>query len=268
MRNFLKRGGSFFKKGQVAIFIIIAILAVGAILSIYFLNRSARTTERFEETNPQTFIQNCIEESLNNAIETISLQGGSANPEGYLEYKGYKIEYACYTAEDFKTCVVQKPFLQSHIENEIKKEIEEEFNFCFNQLVRNYEDRGYNVNFKKGNLNVRLVPKRIIVNTTNEITVTKGNTQTFKDFEIVVNSNLYELVWIANSILEFEASLGDADPTIYMDIFRWIKVEKISREREGVVYIITDRRSGDKFQFASRSLEWSPGHEASRIAIY
>jgi hypothetical protein len=254
------------KKGQVAIFIIIAVLAVGAILSIYFLNRGIRTTERFEETNPQTFIQNCIEDDLKNAVEKVSLQGGVIDPEGYTEYQGNKIQYVCYTAEDFKPCEVQIPFLEQRIESEIEKEITPSADFCFSQLLRNYENKGYSVKMEKGSLTVDLLPKKIFVVFGNVVTVTKGNTQRFDNFNIVLDNNLYELVGISSSILKLETLVGESSLDFYNDNYRWISVEKKDRDDGTKIYIVKDTRTGDKFQFASRSVVWSPGHDLSKIA--
>jgi len=75
-----------------------------------------------------------------------------------------------------------------------------------------------------------------------------------------LNNNLYELIAIANSIIEWEATQGDADVRIYMAYYPNLKVEKNLRDDGTRIYIITDKNTGDKFQFASRSLVYGPEH--------
>jgi len=75
-----------------------------------------------------------------------------------------------------------------------------------------------------------------------------------------VNNNIYELSAIAESILNSEADYGDVEVTVYMDYYTDLKVEKQKQSEGTTIYILTDRNTGDKFQFASRSIVWPPGY--------
>jgi len=248
------------KKGQVTIFIILAIMVVVMGILIYLYYPQIATTLGLAPQSPQSFIQSCIEEEIENHIEKLSLQGGSLHPSHYIMYDNQKVEYLCYTNEFYKTCVMQQPLLKEHIESEIEKEISDNAKDCFDSLEENYKRRGYTVNLRRGEINVELLPKRIITTFDYPLTLTKGGAEKYDSFRVVLNNNLYELVSITNSILNLEARYGDAETTIYMNYYHDLKVEKKKQSDGTTIYILTDRNNENKFQFASRSLAWPPGY--------
>ena len=122
------------KRGQVTIFIIIgiAIIAIGVL--IYAFYPQIQSLIKPESKNPAAFMQTCLEDEIEDTVEILSLQGGSVAPEHYLLYQDEKLEYLCYTNENYRTCVVQQPMLKSHIESEIEREISPVVNTCFEDL--------------------------------------------------------------------------------------------------------------------------------------
>ena len=253
------------KRSQVTIFIIIAVLIVAFAILIYLIYPDITTDAGFDSKNPNAFIQSCLEEEIENDVEKLSLQGGSLVPEHYIMYNSNKIEYLCYTNEYYKTCVMQQPMLKEHIESEIKNEIEDEAEDCFNSLKENYEKKNYNVNLKTGETNIELLPKRIVATFNSSLTLTKDGTEKYDSFRVVLNNNIYELVSITNSILNWEARYGDSETTLYMDYYRDLKVEKKKQTDGTTIYILTDRNNGNKFQFASRSVAWPPGYGTQEV---
>ncbi|HEA46714.1 MAG TPA: hypothetical protein ENH99_02940 [Candidatus Pacearchaeota archaeon] len=255
------------KRGQVTIFIIIAIVIVGIAALIFFLSSpGGETGTDLDEDNPQGFIQFCLEEEIDNAIEKVSLQGGSINPEHSILYNDSEIEYLCFTGEFYRTCVVQQSLLKEHIESEIENEIRDEVVNCFAQMEQVFSNQGFNVELTSGRTRVELLPERVIVGLDYDLTLTKGDVERFDSFDIVLNNNLYELTSIANSIIEWETSLGDAETTIYMTYYSDLKVEKKKQQDGSTIYILTDRNDGSKFQFASRSGVFPPGYGSTGVS--
>ena len=82
----------------------------------------------------------------------------------------------------------------------------------------------------------------------------------------MLNNNLYELVSITNSILNWESKYGDAETTVYMNYYHDLKVEKMKQSEGTTVYILTDKNNENKFQFASRSVAWPPGYGVSQVS--
>jgi len=247
------------KRGQVTIFIIIAVIIV-ALVALVFLFKPDFIPD-FDDApkSPDSFIESCLEEKIQETVETLSLQGGSINPEFYILYKNNKAEYLCYTNEYYKNCILQQPMLKKHIEEEIKNNIKNDVRNCFNSLKKSYEEKGYVVGLQTGETRIELIPKRIVSTFNYVVTLTKDSVDEYNSFDIVLNNNLYELVGITNSILDWEATYGDAEPTIYMDYYRDLKVEKFIDSDGSTIYTLTDKNTNSKFVFASRSLVWPPG---------
>ena len=248
------------KRGQVTIFIIVAIVVVGLAVLFYSFYPQIRSSFISEVQTPKSFIQNCLEEDIENIVENLSLQGGDINPESYYLYNGYKIKYLCYTGEYYTTCMVQEPFLKDYIEEQIKNEISARASECFDDLRTAYQGRGYSVTLTQGNMEVELLPKRIVAIFNNTLTLRKDTTETIGSFDVAINNNLYELIGIADSIINFESSLGNVDVTAYMDWYPDLKAEKITQSEGTKIFILTDRNNNKKFQFATRSLAWPPGY--------
>jgi flagellar basal body-associated protein FliL len=249
-----------FRGGQVTIFIILALVVVVMGVMVYMFWPQIKSTVGIAPSSPYEFIQTCLQEDMQNAVDKISNQGGSVNPEYYYLYENTKLEYLCYTNEYYKTCAVQQPLLVAHIESEIKKEIEQKAKTCFADLKASYEKQGFTVNMNQGNLNVQLLPKKVVADFNYNLVLKKEASETFNSFKVVLNNNLYELANIAKSITDFEATYGDSETTTYMDYYPEMKIEKKKQSDGTKIYIITERETEAKFQFASRSLAWPGGY--------
>ncbi len=248
------------KRGQVTIFIIIGIAIIGIGILIYIFYPKLQSFVSPDSNNPAAFMQICLEDEIEDTVEILSLQGGSIEPENYYLYNDSKIEYLCYTNENYRTCVVQQPMLKSHIESEIKKEIMMEVDACFVDLKSSFEDKGYDVSLTRGNTTVELLPEKVITTLTHELVLTKGDTERYETFRILIDSELYNLIGIARSIIDWESSYGDVETTTYMNYYHDLKVEKLNQMDGSTIYILTNRDTDEKFQFASRSVVWPPGY--------
>lgn len=263
-----KEGVPFDKRGQITVFIIIGIIIIAAAVIAYLLIPKTQTNNSFDSKNPNGFLQNCLENTIKSSIENISLQGGSINPDFYFSYNGSKVEYLCYTAENYATCVVQRPLLQEHVESEIESDITSPVQDCFSKLVDNYKNEGYNVNLQTGRTIITLLPNKVLANFSGYVlNISKGETSVYNSFSVIVNNNLYELVNVANSIIDWETTYGDAPTNVYMTYYKDLKAEKMVQEDGTKVYILTDRNSGLKFQFASRSDALPPGYGVQGVSV-
>ncbi len=224
------------KKGQLTIFVIVALVIVGFAVLAYLFFPRILVGFGISSDNPNEFIQACMEKSIGDAVEKISVQGGSLNPENYILYQDNKIQYICYTQEYYTQCAMQQPLLNKIIENQ-----------------------GYNVNLKRGGTVVEMLPKKISIAFNNELTLTKDSSRRYEKINVFLNNNLYELTSIADSIANWEARYGNAETTLYMNYYHDLKVEKLLQGDGSKIYILTERNSGDKFQFATRSVVTPPG---------
>ncbi len=252
----MKRGDIRNKSGQVTIFIIIGILVVAGVVLFFTLRPEMDIAKEKAIKKPQTYIHSCIKPELEEIVRTVSLQGGSLNPNPSTIYNGEKIAYLCYVDIPYYECIVQQPFLKTHIKEEIKKGVESDVENCFNQLEQIYEEEGYNVNLKRGDMKIELIPEKIIIKLPEyKINVVKGeDAKDYEDFEIGYDYNLYKMVGIANDIVKKEVVAGKAEPMLYMYLYHDLKIERDNKYDGTNIYTITDRNTQSKFRFASRSL--------------
>lgn len=247
------------KKGQVAIFVIVAIVIVALIL-LFFLFRP-EIERLFEgELTPLSYLTKCIEPDVKSSIELLSKQGGYKEPEGYITYQGEKIKYLCYTNNYYETCVVQQPMIKQQFENELNSMLKTKANQCTRNLIEEYKSRGYNVEAGKIDSDVSIISGKIIVTFNLPLTLTKEETKrTFQKFNVEMNTDIYDLLFIASSIIEYEASLGDSASELYMQYYPDLRIEKIKLSDGAKIYKLSNIK-GDKFIFASRSLAWPAGY--------
>ena len=83
------------KRGQVTLFIIIAIVIVALGLLIYFLWPKITTGPTFDTENPERFIQDCVEDELDSIVTNlaehgINLSGFSASKVELVVIFGHK----------------------------------------------------------------------------------------------------------------------------------------------------------------------------------
>lgn len=247
------------RKGQLTIFIIIAIVIVALAVFAYMFFPQIKSTIGIEQQSPQSFIQTCLEQDIKDTVEKVSLQGGSINPELYTLYQDNKVEYLCYTNQYLLPCIMQQPLLKQHIESEIKSNIGSYVEACFSSLQKNFERRGYTVNIRNGPTRVELLPKRIVTTMNYSVTLTRTGTENYNSFDVILNNNLYELTSIATSILDWESKYGDANFRAYMTYYRDLKVEQKGKSDGSKIYVLTDLNTDNKFEFAVRSVVYPSG---------
>jgi len=250
------------KRGQITIFVIIAIVIVVPAVGIFYVY--PKFSSPSSSSSPTGRIQDCLEDEIEDKVEKISLNGGSLNPEFYSDYykdgEKYTPEYLCYTNEYYKQCVMQQPMLNSHIEEEIKSAISSEVKKCFDNLESGYKKEGYTVSLTRGDYEVELILGKIRTTFDYDLTLAKGSTNKYDEFVVDFDSGLQRLVGIANKILSWDAQYGDADISGHMDVNYWLKAEMRKLTDGTKIYILTDKDSENKFMFASRSVVWPPGY--------
>lgn len=248
-------------RGQVAMFIIVALVIVAILLVIFLYPRFGPKTEG-KAFSPNSFLQSCIEPKLKPVIAQFAQHGGYLTPEGTIDYKGNKVKYLCYTNEYYKTCVNQQPLIKENFENNLAGFVNTQASQCLKDLKSEYERQQYATVLGAANTSVSIVQGEIKINIKAPITVTKDTTQTFNNFEININSQIYDLLLTASSIVEFESTFGNAETTLYMQYYPNLKITKDQLSDGTRVYGINNVVTNETFTFASRSVAWPPGYGA------
>ncbi len=242
------------KGAQITLFVILGIVIVVAGVLIYLFFPQIKSTIGFGSENPNVFMAQCLEGEIDNVVPKITSQGGSLNPEHYYLSQGEKIEYLCFTNDFYVGCVMQRPLLKAHIEGEIKSAVSEKAQECLNDLKDNFDSKGYEVNLEGDKYFVEILPEKLRVVFNSSLRLSKTDVKTYDLIEVVLDNNLYELTSVAMSILNWEARYGDAETTTYMNYYKNIKVEKEKQSEGTTIYRVSNRNTGEKIQFASRSV--------------
>jgi len=256
MPLFRSKNLSASKRSQVTIFIIIAIIIVAGVLVYYLWLKPSYVAPTGEKLN----IEKCMSDAIDEKIELLGNQGGFLEPEFFYLYKNDKIGYLCYTNLIYKPCVVQKPFLKQHFEDELERAVREKINKCYENSVNELKARGYDVVSGLPDLDILLEPGKVRVILDVPVFVSREGAQSFNRFESEIISPIYDILMIATSILQSETKYGDADVTGMMMFYPELDIGKIKRSDGTTVYIIEDLKSKTKFQFASRSFAYPAGY--------
>jgi len=247
------------KRGQVTMYIIIALVIVGAAVLI-LLFRPQLEGIAGVDFDPSSYLKKCIEPEIKKNVKLLSEQGSYSNIEGFVLHNGEKYKYLCYSSEFYKTCVVQQPALKNNFEKELSILIKKNSEVCINNLKSEYEKRGYTFSIKNTDSSVEIIPEKIIIKLTSPFTISKDTSQTFENFNTEISSQIYEILFIAQSIIDFEATYGDSETSLYIQYYPDISIEKNALEDGTTLYKISNVVSGEQFKFASRSIAWPPGY--------
>ncbi len=255
----------FNKRGQITIFIIVALLIVLTALVFLLAPRFGLIRG---DVDPNSYIEECTQEYVDEAVYKLGQAGGSIEPVHYFTYNGNNLEYLCYTNKYYETCVMQQPMLKSHVEYEITQYTRPKIEECIDSLEKELQKRGKEVESKKPEIEVNVEPGNVEVSIVSEMTVKDNEkTQRFKQFKVKSKSSLYELVMLSNSILNWEARYGDSDPLTFMLYHPDFKIEKLKQSDGTKVYLLENRDSKQQFKFATRSLSWPAGYGFSEMYI-
>lgn len=246
------------KRGQATIFIIVAIVIVMVVIGVFLYPRISITGA--EEFSPNNYLRSCLEPGVKDSVELLAKNAGYSNPEGFIVNNGEKVKYLCYTNKYYEQCVVQQPMIKENFEKELKGMINSEAQNCIKNLKAEYESRGYSVSTAGVDSAVSIIPGKIDMNIKAPITITKEESKTYREFDIQFESQLYDLIMIATSIVDFETTYGDSETTLYMQYYPDLKIEKETLSDGTRIYRITNVVTNEEFVFASRSVAWPPGY--------
>jgi|APSaa5957512535_1039671.scaffolds.fasta_scaffold04768_2 hypothetical protein len=240
------------KRGQVTIFIIVGLVIVAGIL-VYTL--WLRPTY-FSEKGGAIGFEGCVGDVVEQSIRDIGSTAGFVDPEFSYKYNGEEIGYLCYTNDYHVTCTIQKPFLKQHFQEQLKRKVGQQINLCYENSIDELRAQGYDVSAGSIDFNISIVPSSVRVEI--EAPTTVGGRRVTR-FGVDVNSPIYEILMVSTSILQFEVEYGDADTSSMMFLYPNLIIDKLKRSDGTTIYMIEDKLTKTKFQFASRSIAWPPG---------
>ncbi|MCX8194269.1 MAG: hypothetical protein N3G19_02835 [Candidatus Pacearchaeota archaeon] len=262
-----KRGKSSImnKKAQVTLFIIIAIVVVAIIILAFILVPRLFPREKIavKPTDPEAYIQDCINLALEPAVKLLASQGGYLELGNCIFYKNVCRHYLCYTNTPYPPCVNQEPLLKEKIESILKTKLQQN-NVVSNCIVKFQETakkQGYDVSVcASPTFSVNLTEGKVNVPIKCEITIAKGEeVKRFEKLEPYLKWPLFEFVMLAKQIINEEITNTDFDPIAYMVRHYLIEIEKFRTSDDSKIYTLRERASGKEFVFAIRNYVLPPG---------
>ena len=240
-------------RGQVSVFVIVAIVIVAAIVVFFLWVQPTYLSE----VGGRLGFEGCVEDAVEQAIGELGPRAGFVNPGFTYLYGGEEFTYLCYTAEYYETCTVQVPFLKNVFDEQMEVLIRGKVDACYENSIDDLRAQGRDV--VAGVVDYDVLIEHGVVRVEIEAPTSVGS-QSFSRFNVMVNSPIYEMLMIATSILQFESSLGDSDTDSLMLYYPDYIVSKLKRGDGTTVYVLEHKIDGIKFQFASRSLAWPAGY--------
>ena len=257
------------KRGQVTLFVIIAILIVAAvILAIVLVPKLNKPKAgQTDQMNPETYIADCINDDLEPMVELISKQGGGLELKNCIFYKtanDFCRAYLCYQTIPYSACINQEPLLKEKIEQQLKNELikSNTVSRCITDFSNTAKQKDYSITTcSNPQFNVTLIKGKVTVPINCEITLSKEETKKFSSIVPALNWPLYDFVLVSKEIINQEITNTDFDPVSYMLQNNWIEVEKFrSTSDSGIskIYTLRERSSGKEFVFALKNNYWNP----------
>ena len=242
------------KRGQVTLFVILAIIIVAAVLVFFLYVRPKMNSS----VNVGLNFEKCVEDIIQESSERLGQTGGFIKPEFTYTYESQNIPYLCYTSEYYKTCTIQVPFLKQNFEKQMEIDTTQKVSACYENSLEELRAEGYSVSSGKLNYSVVVEPGVIRANIQSPTTVDSNK---FSRFNVKINSPMYDLLMLSTTLLQFETKYGDTDVDTLMTNYPDYVVHKIKRDDGTTIYILESKVYGNKFQFASRSLAWPAGFD-------
>ncbi len=247
------------KTSQIALFVILGVLIVIAIVIIFLLIRSLEV-RILDEDNPQAFVESCTREAVEKAIAILSRQGGDIKPKGAIMHDTEEISFLCFNYNFYEPCINQRPLLIEHIENEITDYIKPIVSDCFFNLESSLRKR-YDIETSQMDLKTILKPKTVTVEINKFLKLTrKEEVRDFESFKMVMAHPIYNLAEIAITITNQESRYCNFDELGYMVFYPEYDIKKFERGDSNIIYKITERATEQNFNFAIRSCPLPPGY--------
>lgn len=247
------------KKGQVTVWIIIAVILLASILLFLFL-RNERTEPGIviqgSEFSPEQFLTQCTSGYVDEVTSIILPQGGLVSPLNYRQFDSVNVEYLCENVGFYEPCINQHPVLMQEIKKQIDEYVTPRIDNCFNELKVEMEKRGAGVVLDVGEpeVEIKLGEDRIFVTIDKGLTIEElGNTRVFEQFEVEVTNPTYNLAMIAMEIAAQEADYCYFEYVGYRILYPRYIVRPYVLSDPTKIYKITDTKSGRFMQIAIRS---------------
>src|SRR3989344_3410258 len=111
------------KRGQIAIFVIVGVLIVGAILFIFLIDRKPTITRGQDFDNPESYIDNCVRNRAQKVLDEMLPRAGFIDANDTILYNGFDVNYLCKNVNYYRPCINQYPRYVFSLEREFERQL-------------------------------------------------------------------------------------------------------------------------------------------------
>jgi len=241
------------KKGQVTIFIIIAIILIAAV-ALYFVLRDKISVDKIPTEVEPVYINiiSCLEETATEGVEYLALHGGY--------YEVPKSLSIAYFAEDIPYYYLNsKTYVPSveRVEGELENYIHNYLSNCLN--FGGFKDQGYEIREEDLLVSINIKEDKIKTKLDYPVTITKGkSTKRLRKFEVEIDSNVKKLLGVSEEIVgSYLEKPGFVCLTCIEEISEAQDVEitaapfsTIITEEEAIFFLVSDIETELNWKFA------------------
>lgn len=246
-------------RGQVMIWVILAVLLVASIMLFFFIDSGPRLTTQ-DELDIDGFIEQCARKHVNDAVDIMLPHGGFLEPKNFKVYNDIEVEYLCENIGNYESCVNQHPMLINEIRDEIKNYVEPRIEGCFSEWKSEIESRNGEVSLGVMELSVSLAPDRIFLGIEREVNINrKGESQSFERFDVEIINPVYDLTNVAIEIASQEAKYCYFEYVGYMILYPRFDIKVFTLSDSTSIYTIKDKNTRKEINIAIRGCAIPPG---------
>jgi len=230
------------KKGQLTIFIIIAILVISLVSVFFIILKTPGDSEGINAAVIKNFVDECVEETAEDVIYQIGQGGGHYFPPEFSTDSG--IAYYWYHKKNYMPS-------KEELEEEISYYISKKLFFCTKNFVDFSE---FEIMQREIRAKTEIKDEKVVLNVKYPLSISKGKSTTVvENFEIIIPIRL-EILY--NSVSEFTnegVEEGICLSCLYDiserdDLF----VDMLDYDNETVIFIFKDENS----KLNNKPLEW------------
>ena len=243
------------KRGQVTIFIIIAIIIVVAIVGVYILTKKTQVQTNILD-NPQSFLEKCISDSVKESEDIIFNSNGfpENNFKNYMLYKKEKIPFMCTSSEFYSACIPQEPMFINKIENIMSNKVNRDYEECTLKIKKEVQDKGYGYKEEKTNFSLSIRKDFIYVNINKKIFISKNEfSKELNKIDVKISSKLYNILKLEQVIVNYESTICEFDYLNWMLQERELSITRDKTSDQTKIYTIEDQQTDKQIKFAVKT---------------
>jgi hypothetical protein len=243
------------KRGQVTIFIIIAILIVAVIISFAYFSGWFKF-EKSTTENPKEYVENCMLSSVKES-EDILLKSNmypDFNSSNYILFEQEKIPYLCTASEFYKPCIPQDPAIVMRVEQIMENKVARDVENCLKKVYSDLEEENYQVTKQTGETTIDITLDYININLNETMYIVKGeNAYTISGFEFNYGTKFYETLKLIQTIVNFESTICEFNKLNWMQSNNEVIISTTRASDQTKIYSLRDRMTEREVKFAIKT---------------